>query len=31
MIVLDRTDHCILEALQRDSRQTVQQLAAPSA
>ena len=28
MIVLDRTDHIILEALQRDSRQTVQQLAA---
>src|SRR6478672_10704272 len=28
MIVLDRTDHAILEALQRDSRQTVQQLAA---
>ena len=27
MIVLDRTDHAILEALQRDSRQTVQQLA----
>jgi DNA-binding Lrp family transcriptional regulator len=28
MIVLDRIDHAILEALQRDSRQTVQQLAA---
>jgi len=28
MIVLDRKDHAILEALQRDSRQTVQQLAA---
>ena len=28
MIILDRTDHAILEALQRDSRQTVQQLAA---
>ena len=28
MIVLDRTDHALLEALQRDSRQTVQQLAA---
>ena len=27
MIVLDRKDHAILEALQRDSRQTVQQLA----
>ena len=28
MIILDRKDHAILEALQRDSRQTVQQLAA---
>ena len=28
MIVLDRKDHAILEALQRDSRQTLQQLAA---
>ena len=27
MIVLDRKDHAILEALQRDSRQTLQQLA----